>query len=286
MQLSENIDHEEVTQGKYALSIGTSLAFETLFGINDNFPPSPGPLPYTQYEYVLINVRTLIRNMYGAVQKELKAEWSASKYLEKIKAELDMIPLVLGDQSHGKLTAIYYIPSYKSLKKKFPHALLRATSSKAYGKQHYEVIEQYCIAQITAATLRGEYNIAMTDVDLPPVEKRSIIITHLPVDLLSYLSGGLVDLIETHTGVIKPKRKWYTKLSGKDLEQIPFAKWSIQAYGDGKQFAGLPPKMRAAITDFAAKNNWNQMTTLELIKTQVTNRFPDKDIKAEFLKLL
>jgi hypothetical protein len=285
MQLSDTIDHRDVTQGKYALSIGTSLAFETLFGINDNIPPT-NPLPFKSYGYVLINVRTLIRNMYGAVQKELKAEWSGAKYFEKVKEELEMIPLVLSNQSHDKMSAIYYIPSYKSLKKKFPQALWRGTSSKAYAKQHYEVIEQYCIAQLTAAVLRGELSIAMVDVDLPPVDKRAVIMTHLPVDLLSYSKANMVDLIETHTGVIKTKRQWYTKLNGKGLEQIPFDVWSIQVFGDSKQFAGLPPKYRNAIVEFASKNNWNQTTTVTLIKTQVQNRFPDKDIKTEFLKFL
>ena len=285
MQLSDTIDHQDVTQGKYALSIGTSLAFETLFGINDNIPPT-NPLPFKSYGYVLINVRTLIRNMYGAVQKQLKAEWSGAKYYEKVKEELDMIPLVLSNQSHDKMTAIYYIPSYKSLRKKFPQALWRGTGSKAYAKQHYEVIEQYCIAQLTAASIRGEVNIAMVDVDLPPIDKRSVILTHLPVDLLSYLKGNMVDLIETHTGVIKPKRQWYTKLNGKGLEQIPFDVWSIQVFGDGKQFAGLPPKYRNAIIEFGTKNNWNQTTTAVLIKAQIQNRFPDKDIKNELLKFL
>ena len=45
-----------------------------------------------------------------------------------------------------------------------------------------------------------------------------------------------VDLIETHTGVIKDRNKWYTKLSGKGMECIPFAKWSLQFFGDGKIF--------------------------------------------------
>ena len=87
MQLNNEIAHEEVTQGKYQVSIGTSLALETLFGINDNIPPTD-PLPYKQYSYLLINLRTLIRNMYGAVQKELKTEWSAGRYYEKVLKEL------------------------------------------------------------------------------------------------------------------------------------------------------------------------------------------------------
>jgi len=63
--IDDNLEHQEVFHGKYAVSIGTSLAMETLFGINDLIPPT-NPLPFTRYGYVIINVRTLIRNIYGA----------------------------------------------------------------------------------------------------------------------------------------------------------------------------------------------------------------------------
>ncbi len=284
MQLSEEIVHEEVTQGKYQVSIGTSLAFETLFGINDNIAPTE-PLPFKQYTYVLINLRTLIRNMYGAVQKELKAEWSAQKYYDKVKKELEMIPLILDDQSQGQLSAVYYLPSYRSVEKTYPNAILKSMSKKAYGRQHYEAIEQYCVAQLNAAALRGEQTIAMVDTSLPPMDQKSVIMTHLPIDLLSYSKTDLVDLIETHTGVIKPRRLWFTKLNGKGLDRIPFTEWSLQWFGDGKTFSGMPPKYRAAVLEFAEKNHWNQTTTDRLIKAQM-NRFPDKEIRAELLKFL
>jgi hypothetical protein len=284
VQLNNEIAHEEVTQGKYQVSIGTSLALETLFGINDNIPPTD-PLPYKQYSYVLINLRTLVRNMYGAVQKELKTEWSAGRYYEKVLKELEMIPLILEDQSHGKLSAVYYLPSYRSVEKEYPHAILKTLGKKAYGRQHYEAIEQYCVAQLNAAAIRGEQTIAMVDTSLPPIDQKSVIVTHMPIDLLSYINTDQVDLIETHTGVIKPRRMWYTKLNGKGLERIPFKPWSLQWFGDGKTFSGMPPKYRSAVLEFAEKNHWNQTTTEQLIKAQM-NRFPDKEIRAELLKFL
>lgn len=284
MSVDEQIAQQEVTQGQYQVSIATSLAFETLFGINENVQPTD-PLPYTHYKYVLINLRTLIRNLYGAVQKELKAEWTANRYLEKIKRELEMIPMILGDQSGGKLHTIYYIPSYRSIERKYPKALLRGLSKKAYGRQHYEAVEQYCVAQLSASAIREKHNIALLDVELPPVDARSLIITHMPIDLLSYLNTDLVDLIETHTGVIKPKNRWYTKLNGKNLERIPFAEWSIQFFGDGKTFAGMPPAYRQTVIDFAAANRWNQTTTDRLIKAQA-NRIPNPEVRQTLLKYL
>lgn len=283
MQLDDNIVHTEVTHGQYQVSIGTSLAFETLFGINENIVPT-NPLPYTRYRYVIINIKTLIRNIYGAVQKELKAEWAAPRYFEKLMKELELIPMILDDQSHGALKVVYYLPTYRSIQRAFPNAILKQPSKKAVGRQHYEAVEQYCVARVNAAALRGELTIAQVDVELPPIDERSVIITHLPIDLLS-LNDGMVDLIETHTGVIKTKTEWHTKLNGKGLERIPFERWSIQWFGDGKMFSGMPPKYRQAVLEFAEKNRWNQTTTNRLIKAQM-NRFPDKDIRNELMKFL
>jgi hypothetical protein len=78
---------------------------------------------------------------------------------------------------------------------------------------------------------------------------------------------------------------WYTKLNGKGLERIPFKPWSLQWFGDGKTFSGMPPKYRSSVLEFAEKNHWNQTTTEQLIKAQM-NRFPDKEIRAELLKFL
>ena len=282
-EIPDELQHREVTQGKYPVSIGTSIAFETLFGISDLIPPT-NPLPFTKYGYVIINIRTLIRNLYGAVAKELKVEYPVARYLEKIMEEIAKIPAILENQSGDRLEPIYYIPSYRSLKRDFPNAMLRQIGNKAYGRQHQEAVEQYCIAQLTAKTINDELPIHLTDIKLPEVDKPAILMTHQPIDLLSYTNTRDVDLIESHTGVIKDRYKWYTKLNGKGLESIPFASWSLQFFGDGKLFAGHPPKYRKAVIDFATANKWNQTTSTDLIRMQL-RRFPDPDI-AKALKLL
>lgn len=282
--IDDNLEHREIFHGKYAVSIGTSLAFETLFGINDLIAPT-NPLPFTKYGYVIINVRTLIRNIYGAVAKELKTEFPAAKYLEKTLEEIVTIPAILENQSGDRLEPLYYLPTYRGLAKEFPYAILKQVGNKAYGRQHQEAIEQYCVAQLTAKSIAGELPIHLTDIKLPEVDKPAVIMTHQPIDLLSYLKGRNVDLIESHTGVIKDRYKWYTKLNGKGLESIPFDRWSLQFFGDGKLFTGYPPKQRAAVLEFATKNKWNQTTTTELIRMQL-KRFPDPEIAKSVTKLL
>ena len=52
-------------QGKYPISIATSLAMEGLFGIHDNIPPQSS-LPVTNCDAVAVNARTIVRNILGS----------------------------------------------------------------------------------------------------------------------------------------------------------------------------------------------------------------------------
>lgn len=262
----------EVTQGQYPLSIGTSLAFETLFGINENIKPTD-PLPYTRYGVIFINIRTIIRNLHGAVVKELRTEWSLEHYYREVIKELAVIPNILADQSHDKLVAVYYIAKHQKLEKEFPNANFK----KRKQATSYDMIEATIIDRIIGLARTGKVEVMVVDFHIPLPDEKCLMMTHMPVDLIPYAQSNRVDLIETHTGVIKDKFKWYTKLSGSGLERIPFTRKTIQIFGDGKTFAGLPPKQRAMVVDFAEKNKWNQTTTDRVIVAQMA-RFPDKEV--------
>lgn len=274
----------DVTMGKYPVSIGTSIPLEVLFGISELIPAT-NPPPYVKYKHILINVRTLIRNIYGAVAKELKAEYPAQSYLDRLLAELSNLPAVVENQSAGQTGVIFYLSNHRDIAKHYPKAILKVVKESAYGRRHQEAIEQYCVAQITSMAIAGSVPVSLVDIKLPRVGEASVIITHQPIDLLSYVNSRDIDLIESHTGVIKDRYKWYTKLNGKGLETIPFSNWSIQFFGDGKHFAGYPPKHRKMVVDFSIANRWNQSTTLDLIRMQLA-RFPDKDIAKAIKSLM
>lgn len=273
MLLAKAIQGDEITEGQYQVSIGTSLALETLFGINENVKPT-NPLPYTQYDNLFVNIRTLVRNLYGAVSKELKVQWSAQHYLKKVLEELRNIPLIISDQSHDKLSVIYYFCEYTHLSREFPHANLKKTRDQA---SHYDNIEAYVIDNVKRFVKQGKLNVMICDVKVPMPEERNLILTHFPVDLVPYSTSRNLDLLESHTGTIKNRHKWYTKLKGKDMERIPFSRKTIQIFGDGRTFSGVTPKEKKAVMDFSEANRWNQTTTDRIIDAQM-NRFPLKDL--------
>lgn len=272
MLLAKAIQGDEVTQGQYPVSIGTSLALETLFGINENVKPT-NPLPYTQYDNLFINIRTLVRNLHGAVSKELKVKWTAQHYLKKVLEELRDIPVVIADQSHEKLSVIYYFSEFTTLEREYPHATLK----KANPGNLYDNIEQYIIDQVKRLTKQGKLNVMVCDIKVPIPEERNLILTHYPLDLVPHVNSRNLDLLESHTGAIKNRHKWYTKLKGKDMERIPFSRKTIQIFGDGRTFSGVTPKGKKAVMDFSVENRWNQTTTDRVIDVQM-NRFPDKEL--------
>lgn len=66
--MSNLLDIDARTKGQFPISIATSLALEGLFGIlEDNKDPNP---PWPDYTDLIINVRTLFRNLLGSIEDE------------------------------------------------------------------------------------------------------------------------------------------------------------------------------------------------------------------------
>lgn len=273
-KVNERYDGELKTHGKFSLSIGTSLAIETLFGVNDNVKPT-FPLPYSHYRYLFVNIRTLIRNMNGAVLKELKTTWSFQNYLDEIQKELQFLPEIVHDYSKGEMEVVFYADSYRDLRKKFPNAILKQT--KGPVALAYEELEDKLVGVLTQASYLERFGIIRTNCLVPLPKYKTLMLTHVPLDLIPYAQTNRCDLLESHTGVIKDKTLWYTKLAARDLERIPFTRFTIQVFGDGKNFSGLPAKYKRALQEHAAASWWNQSTTDKLMKLSIKN-IGDKEI--------
>lgn len=281
--IDERYDNEIKTQGKFALSIGTSLAIETIFNINENVQPIE-PAPFKNYKYLYVNIRTLIRNMNGAVIKELKTIWHVDKYLEELTKELDALPEIINDYSQGKMQVVFYIDTYKDIKKLYPNAILRQT--KGQVSLAYEALENELVKQLLKTTHREKHaiNVYNCKVLLPSSKDKVLLFTHIPLDLIPYAHTSKCDLLESHTGVIKDKYKWFTKLNSKGLERIPFGAFAIQVFGDSKHFAGLSYRYKQALLDVAKDSWWTQNTTDKLMKTGIS-RVKDKEIVSTLLRL-
>ena len=92
-------------------------------------------------------------------------------------------------------------------------------------------------------------------------------ISPFPVDLVLTKGNRFENLVESHTGAIKPQQEWNTKLrDGNKYPRIPFDKAMIQIFGDKENM--LSPQTMAIRKRLAAvseKYHWNPMTTRDRV---------------------
>lgn len=258
------------------ISVGTSLAIEAL---KEN----------QRYDSIWINVRTLYRNVLHSIEdKDERALFMAMSNRKEaatlIGKAISQEKEIIENYLNGRVGGVrLYLLGYTDLKKKFPNAKLKVPTTdnqKAYWGLMDEVID-VVLGDDYDQTIRWDKGS-----ELEGEETRSVIITNHPVDLLSRTKFRELRLLESHTGAIKSKGQWYTKLSdGKLLSNIPFNRFTIQIFGDGPfQFERWGHKFRNEIISLAHDNRWTPVTSLDRIRFCL-GRMRDK-YSGEMLKKL
>lgn len=275
-----NIDARE--KGEFQVSIATSLALEAAAGIYPERPESPAPISKGVRE-VWINLRTLVRNLYGALSTDQREIILPNQGVDAFLEELSIIENVIIKMSNGTVKTVYYVCDYTSLERKFPKATLRKPKTPKQIIQHKVEEETIHLALQT----HPPHDIRFFNYELRGSFPYAYIITHYPIDLLSRDSFERLELLESHSGNIKPYPMWYTKLTnGKDLDFIPFNKFSLQLFGDGNNLFGvMGHKLRGQVIDLAKEDRWSPVTTVDKIRLSL-RKIPDTVERTTLLSLL
>lgn len=252
----------------FPISIGTSLALESLFpGTQPAYDPArpiPQRVDVAQYQTFWINLMTLYRNILGAVEKASAHLPMPGDILDALVYEIEVIKHAVQLHTHGKTKVCFYASNYKGLPRHYPHAKVRVDGTdkqKAYSQNMQAVIKAYFKDHPESETLQL-FELLLT----PAVKTKALILTHYAHDLLSWKSFMELDLIESHTGVLKRRALWYTKLqNGKDLARIPFGAMAMQVFGDGQTFSPMPLPVRKQVLDLAEHYKWTATTTTDRI---------------------
>lgn len=267
--------------GQYPLSIPTSLLMESLTNIHDEIK-HPAP-PIENYGCLLINLKTLFRNMHGSLTTEDKLLVSPEDLSTAIIAEMGYISELLKGYA-ARLEIVFYISDYAELDKKYKHAALRGDSTerqKFYTSLMTNTLTLVLKSQALAFPVKI-YRNKIKD-NFP---QRCLIMTHYAYDLLSEKQFGALTLAESHTGKLKEKGEFYTKFEhGKDLVRIPFCEGFLQIFGDSEIFRPLNIKVRRMILELADQCHWTQLTTRDKILYDVAkmqDQFVVDSIKAVF----
>lgn len=268
MTLINAIDERE--KGAVPVSIGTSLALESADG---HYPEKPvvEPAPILDVDIFMINQRTLFRNFIGSLKKETLEKAKPRDYLKPFIEELRIIQSFIKERSNGNCQALFYLSGYEHLTDKnfkgaiFKEALtLKQKVDKAREDDFFNLLSKQDLdvpVRFFRGAIEGKYT-------------RTLIVTHHPVDLLQRHLFAKLELLESHTGTIKPRGLWGTKLHGRDMENIPLSEFTLKVFGDGVDFTGLRPTLKRAIHDVAIKDHWTGLSTHALIVNSVSKIEP------------
>jgi hypothetical protein len=253
----------------FPCSIGTSLTLESLF--NGTLPPYdperviPQRVDINNYKSFYINLMTLYRNLMGSLQKNDSGVVLPGDLAEVLEFEVELIKNLVNEATHGKTKAIFYASNYKALDKKYPHAFIKQDNTEK--QKYYTSVMETTIGQFFKKSVKSD-EIVLFDLHLKvPQKVKGLILTHYAFDLLSQKQFTHLDLIESHTGVLKGPSLFYTKFTqGKELMRIPFQEWSLQVFGDSQTFNSFPIKVRKIITDLADEYAWTWNTTPDRIR--------------------
>lgn len=247
---------DQRTLGFFQLSVATSLAIESAVGIHPDLPP-PRSMPIRQFKELWVNLRTLFRNIHGAMSKDIAAQMHPVDFAQIMLEEMRIIPDMLQHYAGNPVKVVYYVNNLNRLEGKYPHAAIRQDSTPK--QQLYTQTMKDAIAIMVKEV--PDLFMVVNDT-LPGFNANTLIITHVVYDLLSEKNFGDLVLLESHTGRIKPKALWYTKYyQGRDLSMIPFTEELLQVFGDLETFHPLDKNLRAAIVELATKRNWSSVTT-------------------------
>lgn len=278
--VAEAIDSRE--KGEVPVSIATALALQGAFG---TYPDRPEPVaPISEgVRQIWINLRTLVRNFYGAIAPNRKTFITPPAVAIALVEELNIIESSVYNHSNGLTSVVFYYCDYGEVVRKFPRANIRTPTTEIQRMQH--TLEQQTLQQLLQ--LEPNKDIRRFGLSLGTGHPVSMIVTHYPVDLFNRYGFEKLFLLESHTGVIKQPAQWYTKLSnGKELDFLPFSKFTVQVFGDGNNlFSPMPNKVRQQVIDLAKQDRWTPLTTDEKIKMSL-NRITHPADRTALLSLL
>lgn len=247
--------------GQFPLSIATSMAIESLIG---KLPEAPVENPaIRKTELLMVNVRTLIRNLYGSIDKDRRHTLDEFTVAEAISNEIRTIETIVSEESDGQCRCLFYTCTYADILRKFTRAIPKAANSviQQQAAHSEKTVLAYLLDEYKDTTPIEEYTR-----DFPDMNAACVILTHYPIDLLQRYKFTSLLLLESYTGAIKPPMMWNTKLSnGRELELVPFDRMTLQLFGDNVLFVPMSVKIRQRVYKVAVSSGWTPASTKDLV---------------------
>lgn len=245
------------TLGNYPLSISTSVAIERLL--------NPFALDYSEktddVELVLFSLETIYRNL---VQSITTSEYKTNDLSSALIREVEFITNEFA--RNNKIKVVFYLADTSDVAFKYKDCgILREKTNAALDYEHVrDAVYDDALNEIEC--LCGSYY----DLSFGVNEyTETIIMTHLPCELLRFHELSNIRLIESRTGALKRRNAWYTKLNnGNKLIPMPFNQLTLLAFGDGYLFRANR-KLSTLLKKCAVDLQWRSDTSYADVKSSI-----------------
>lgn len=251
----------------FGVNIGTGLMLESIIPTTDTRIDEdrmiPNKVKLSDYDNYYININSLIANIVGSYDVNTttllldKDKDTVEDVLDKVISEITIINNLLD------INIIYYTMLYGPYVRK---QLLKDSKPDTKASKLKKSIDDLTKKLL----ISKEVKVVELDVFLPS-KKKSLISTSNTIDLLNANKMDL-DLLEFHTGVLKQRNKFYTKLNTK--VELPFEEVLLFALGDKKGLINpiLSIKERKVLLDALVDkklkpyNRYNRSFILDIVK--------------------
>lgn len=274
------------TMSAFPLSIGTSLAFESLYeGRQTPYDISraiPNKININDYEVFLINIDTLVRNILGAIPTVEAELLSPQALLMALEEEINTIIDINTNEGQSHLQLYFYSRNYIIIENNYNKKFVKIINPNTH-KQKIHAGQIHDTVKLIVKNKQYNYIHAGVGLTLYPKGLSSaLILTHVPYDLLSGDLFKKLNLLESHTGILKTKKEFWSKYYDSkklELNNIPFQKRLLGIFGDHVLIRPMPIGIRRAIMELADKHKWTSVTTTEKVRHDISTYMPDLGIR-------
>lgn len=262
-------DFSKRTLTSFNLSIGTGLMFESVFSpVEERYDkdrPIPNEVKADNYDYHLINLLTISRNIVESfpIKLEVDAVLKDKGFKECLQDEINIISSLYSNTS---CVPVFYLPNYEKLKKIYNE---KKNRDETVPVENFTKIYKKLKSFNMNKDFIADEGILVDITKLPRFKstEKILITTNFAIDLMSPNSLSLLD---SHTGVLYDKDKFYRKynsIGSKDMSVFPMSEYLLYLIGDTTMSMIIDAKTRLTVYSIALENNWNQKTSDYKIKT-------------------
>ena len=276
------------------VSIGTGLAFETLFKPKNGYydPERDIPVLSDSYKVVWINCYTILRNIISSISTTDEK----NTFLSKSNNTNDLVSTFLEEYSfifklltENNYIPVLFIPNYKknNTLERMDRNILHVDDNDSYTsktlmllnraalevkKNYYSGIIKDLTKYIVDNKLANSELMTLLASELKTgfkikllAQGGNLILTHFYIDMFNHKYVNRLALLESHTGKIKKHYELNSKYSSlKDMDfksVIPFIESMYYIFGDNNLVKPVAAKIRKKIYELFVRNKINSTSS-------------------------